>query len=138
MLQILTVGGHKFSTDSKYSINIDRVHSDHQLVIKSVSDGDLGNYECQVNTVPVKTRVVSLVTSSSGARSPVTSDQTMVTTPPPDSPPELGGSITSITGAPDIYFLPGASGTEYKIKICHVVCCVQSYKIENGTFFKLF
>ena len=105
------------------SVHLDRVRSDFQLVIKSVTASDYGHYECQINTIPVKTRVVRLerpVVAPGHERRPVLThgqsssghghSQHSVSTPAPDSPPEVGGSITAIIGAPDIYFTPGDLG----------------------------
>ena len=117
MLQILTVGSHKFSTDSRFSVFLDFVNSDFQLVIRGLTPGDIGAYECQVNTIPVKLKVVTLALQSA-VMTPVTR------TPGPGVPsghsPDLstsdmsdvtiGGSSTSIIGSPDIYFKPDGLG----------------------------
>ena len=59
-LQILTVGSHKFTTDNSISVKHDLRNGDFMLSIRLVSEDDLGLYECQINTSPVKTRVVDI------------------------------------------------------------------------------
>ena len=87
----------------------DSINSDFQLVIRGLTLSDVGHYECQINTIPVKVRVVSVET------------RTSVTTPAPGDSVDtdevdtsdlvLGTSSTDIIGAPDIYFIPGSLGT---------------------------
>ena len=59
-LQILTVGSHKFTTDNSISVKHDLRNGDFMLSIRLVSEDDLSLYECQINTSPVKTRVVDI------------------------------------------------------------------------------
>ena len=121
-LQILTVGSHKFSTDQRLSVTFDHINKNFVLVIRGLSDQDFGNYECQINSNPVKIRVVRL-------------DRTVITPPPgPATPkikprldiPENSGSITSILGAPDIYFQPGS--------LVNITCVVNSLKRPEHIF----
>ena len=74
-----------------------------------MTPSDVGHYECQINTIPVKVRVVSVdmrpsVTSPAPGVG-VTTDQVDT------SDLVLGTSSTHIIGAPDIYFIPGSLGT---------------------------
>ena len=81
---------------------------------------DLGRYECQLNTAPVKLRVVALVARPAPAATP----------PPRPAPvPEAGpGSSTAILGAPDIYFVarPGS--------LVNITCVVHSLKQPEHIF----
>ena len=93
------------------------------LVIRGLSDQDFGNYECQINSNPVKIRVVSL-------------ERTVMTPTPPttpasntnklDIPEHAGSSITSILGAPDIYFRAGS--------LVNITCVVSSLKRPEHMF----
>ena len=93
------------------------------LVIRGLSDQDFGNYECQINSNPVKIRVVRL-------------EKTVITPPPPtppdsktptlDIPDHSGSSITSILGAPDIYFRAGS--------LVNITCVVSSLKRPEHMF----
>ena len=125
-LQILTVGSHKFSTDQRISVTFDQINTNFMLVIRGLGQQDFGNYECQINSNPVKIRVVSLA-------------RPVITTPPP--PPHLtklaakpasldipdhSGSITNIVGAPDIYFRQGS--------LVNITCVVNSLKRPEHIF----
>ena len=97
------------------------------LVIRGLSDQDFGNYECQINSNPVKIRVVRL-------------DRTVITPPPGPSHtqsqqqgknsdldiPDHSGSITYIIGAPDIYFRQGS--------LVNITCVVNSLKRPEHIF----
>ena len=111
MFQILTVGSHKFSTDNRYSVKLDHINSDFQLLIRGVRSTDLGNYECQVNTNPLKVRVVRLEVRPT-TPAPQTSESGLKSDDLEDIP--LGGSSTSIVDAPDIYFKQGSLGERHK------------------------
>ena len=129
-LQILTVGSHKFTTDQRISVKHNPRNEDFMLMIRLVSMEDLGQYECQINTSPVKTTVVTiklhkstpaLHTSNPGSNPHQTTQQT-----PKLELPENSGSSTSIIGSPDIYFQAGS--------LVNISCLVNSLKEPEHIF----
>ena len=127
-LHILTVGSHKFSTDSRISVTHDPRNTDFILSIKQVSEEDLGQYECQINTSPVKTRVVTLQRSSAPAPTKEQhSDLRRESQKPPVLElPENHGSSTCILGSPDIYFQAGS--------LVNITCMVTSLQQPEHIF----
>ena len=98
------------------------------LVIRGLDQQDFGNYECQINSNPVKIRVVSLA-------------RPVIATSPPPPPhhhtklaaksasldiPDHSGSITTIIGSPDIYFRQGS--------LVNITCVVNSLKRPEHIF----
>ena len=132
-LQILTVGSHKFTTDKRISVEHNPRYGDFMLLMKLVNMEDLGQYECQINTSPIKTRVVSIRNSKStpalkksnsgehGKKKHQTSHL-----PPKLELPENSGSSTSIIGSPDIYFQAGT--------LVNITCLVNSLKQPEHIF----
>ena len=125
-LQILTVGSHKFSTDQRISVTFDHINNNFMLVIRGLSDQDFGNYECQINSNPVKIRVVSLARPVTSPPPPPTHHTKQVAKPASLDIPDHSGSITNILGAPDIYFRQGS--------LVNITCVVNSLKRPEHIF----
>jgi hypothetical protein len=64
-LQILTVWNHKFTSDKRISMKHHPHNVDFMLLIKLVSEEDLGSYQCQLNTSIVKISVLKIRRSTS-------------------------------------------------------------------------
>ena len=132
-LQILTVGGHKFTTDNRISVKHDPRNGDFMLIIRQVSEDDLGLYECQINTSPVKMKVVAIhrndnIPALQTFNQKANLMYTISQTPPPKlfDLPENSGSSTSIIGSPNIYFQPGS--------LVNISCLVHSLKEPEHIF----
>jgi hypothetical protein len=134
-LQILTVGGHTFTTDNRIAVKHSPRNEDFMLVIRQVSEDDLGLYECQINTSPVKIRVVAihrkeifpaLQTFNQKANLMDTISQTPKPRLKLFDLPENSGSSTSIIGSPNIYFQPGS--------LVNISCLVHSLKQPEHIF----
>ena len=96
------------------------------LVIRGLSDQDFGNYECQINSNPVKIRVVSLARPVTSPPPPPTHHTKQAAKPASLDIPDHSGSITNIIGAPDIYFRQGS--------LVNITCVVNSLKRPEHIF----
>jgi len=124
-LHILTVGSHKFTTDKRISVKHDSRNKDFILIIRHLSIQDCGLYECQINTSPVKIRVVALHSApiTPKIRNSPNKDSRK---PPKLELPENHGSSTSIIGAPDIYF--------QEKSLVNITCMVNSLQEPEHIF----
>ena len=129
-LQILTVGSHKFTTDNRIAVKHNPRNGDFLLIIRQVSEEDLGLYECQINTSPVRIRVVAILRNENVPASE-TFDQKAnimdnISKTPQPKLFDLPGSSTSIIGSPDIYFQPGS--------LVNISCLVHSLNQPQHIF----
>jgi len=129
-LKILTVGSHKFTTSNRISVKHNPRTKDFTLLIRQAREEDLGTYECQINTIPVKIRVVTVEVdkrkSNNKDSEPASAGSGDEKKKTPVDVPENSGSSTSIIGSPDIYFQPGS--------LVNITCVVKSLNQPENIF----
>jgi len=134
-LQILSAGKLKFTSDPRIQIlhetSMTLFRSDsYGLEISRVKREDGGNYECQINMLPLKSIIITLkvtdIPESRTGPSHSISTSSARSEPEPESQDSGPGSNTVILGAPDIYFYPGTLVN---------LTCLASSSIEPGRIF---
>ena len=59
-VSLLAVGGYTYTSDLRLESRHEAGTRDWDLVIRNISQGDGGHYECQVSTTPHMSTIISL------------------------------------------------------------------------------